>query len=223
MADTLSRLIEMDEDIKLHPEEEGKEFGYFPFEELPPVMTQVIKEVIECKIGNINLQHPEPVEIDIEITLPLKDEKLATLQECDPCTKQPRKQWTENNLDRNTYTMENNILKHKLIDNGLLYTPIVVRDILKDCLLLLAHDKSGGNGFRRTYSSLKNRYYWKGMKKSVHQHCTSCQVCAKHNIKTQQLKNEHFSSPPQPMELIAMNLIGEFHPASSTAKATCLH
>ena len=53
------------------------------------------------------------------------------------------------------------------------------------------------------------------MKKSVHQHCTNCQVCAKHNIKTQQLKNEHFSSPPQPMEFIAMDLIGEFHPASN--------
>ena len=37
LADTLSRLIEMDEDIKLQPEEEGKEFGYFPFEELPPI------------------------------------------------------------------------------------------------------------------------------------------------------------------------------------------
>ena len=61
----------------------------------------------------------------------------------------------------------------------------------------------------------KNRYHWKGIKKSVYQHCTNCQVCAKHNIKTQQLKNEHFSSPPQPMEFIAMHLIGEFHPASS--------
>ena len=47
LADTLSRLIEMDENIKLTPEEEGKEFGYFPFEELPPVTAQVIEEVIE--------------------------------------------------------------------------------------------------------------------------------------------------------------------------------
>ena len=61
----------------------------------------------------------------------------------------------------------------------------------------------------------KNGYHWKGMKKSVHQHCTSCHVCAKHNIKMQQLKNKHFSSPPQLMEFIAMDLIGEFHPASS--------
>ena len=123
--------------------------------------------------------------------------------------------------------MENDILKQKLVDNGLLYTPIVVPDILKDCLLILAHDKQGHNGFRRTYASLKNRYHWKGMKKSVYQHCTNCQVCTKHNIKTQQLKNEHFSSPPQPMEFIAMDLIGEFHPASSkgnrfTLTAVCM-
>ena len=215
LADTLSRLIEMDENIKLLPEEEGKEFGYFPFEELPPVTTQVVEEVIKCEKGNINIQHTDPIEINTDIHLPLKDDKLAKLQESDPNTKQLRKQWENKNLDQNMYTMENNILKRKLVDNGLLYTPIVVPDVLKDCLLILAHDKQGHNGFRRTYASLKNRYHWKGMKKSVYQHCTNCQVCAKHNIKTQQLKNEHFSSPPQPMEFIAMDLIGEFHPVSS--------
>ena len=47
LADTVSRLIEMDENIKLQPEEDGKEFGYFTFEELPPVTTQVVEEVIE--------------------------------------------------------------------------------------------------------------------------------------------------------------------------------
>ena len=126
LADTLSRLIEMDDDIKLHPEEEGREFGYFPFEELPPVTMQVIEEVMQCEIGNVNLQHPEPVQVDIDITLPMKDETLATLQKCDPCIKQLRKEWTENNLNQNTYTMENNILKCKFIENGLLYTHIVI-------------------------------------------------------------------------------------------------
>ena len=215
LADTLSRLIEMDENIKLQLEEEGKEFGYFLFEELPPVTTQVVEEVIKCEIGNIKIQHTDPIEINTDIHLPLKDDKLVKLQESDTHTKQLRKQWENKNLDQNTYMMENNILKQKLVDNGLLYTPIVVPDVLEDCLLILAHDKQGHNGFRRTYTSLKNRYHWKGMKKSVYQHCTNCQVCAKHNIKTQQLKNEHFSSSPQPMEFIAMDLIGKFHPASS--------
>ena len=155
LADTLCRLIEMDENIKLQPEAEGKEFGYFPFEELPPVTTQVIEEVIECEIGNINIQHTDPVEVNVDIYLPLKDEKLVKIQESDPHTKQLRKQWENKNLDPNMYIMENNILKRKLIDNRLLYTPIVVPDILKDCLLILAHDKQGHNGFRRTYASLK--------------------------------------------------------------------
>ena len=179
------------------------------------VITQVIEEVIECEIGNINFQHADPVQINIEITLPKKDEKLVKLQDSDPCIQQLRKQWTENSLDRNTYIMENDILKQKLIDHGLSYTPIVVPDILKDCLLILAHNKLGHNGFRRTYGPLRNRYYSKEMRKSIHQHRTNCQVCTKHNIKTEQLRNKHFSSPPQPMEFIAMDLIGEFHPVSS--------
>ena len=98
---------------------------------------------------------------------------------------QLQKQWTENGLDPSKYIMENNILRRKLINNGILYTPIVVPDILQDCLLILAHNKARHNGFRRTYSSLKNLYHWKGMKKSVYQQCTSCQTCAnttsKHN------------------------------------------
>ena len=179
LADTLSRLIEIDENIKPQPEEEGKEFGYFPFAELPPVTTQEVEEVIKCEIGNINTQHTDPIKINTDIHLPLKGDKLAKLQESDPHTRQLRKQWENKNLDQKTYMMENNILKRKLVNNGLLYTPVVVPDVLKDCLLILAHDKQGHNGFRRTYASLKNRYYWKGMKKSVYQHCTNCQVCTK--------------------------------------------
>ena len=131
LADTLSRLIEMDENIKLQLEDEGKEFRYFPFKELPLVTNQVIEEVIECKIGNINIQHADPVHLNTDTSLPLKDKKLVILQESDPHTKQLKKQWKNTNLDKNTYAMENNILKQIIIDNGLLCTPIVVPDILK--------------------------------------------------------------------------------------------
>ena len=51
--------------------------------------------------------------------------------------------------------MENNILKKRVIENGLSYKPIVVPDLLKECLLILAHDEQGHNGFKRTYSVLK--------------------------------------------------------------------
>ena len=111
LADTISRLIEMDKNIKLQPEYEGKEFGYFPFKELLPVTTQVVEEVIKCEIGNINIQHADPVQVNTDISLPMKDEKLVKLQESDPHTQQLTKQWESNNLDKNVCTMENNILK----------------------------------------------------------------------------------------------------------------
>ena len=217
LADTLSRLIEMDETIKPTPEKDGKEFGYFPFEELPPATTQVIEEVIKCVDGtnNINIKHMDPVTQPKEVELPMPKEKFVILQKTDPYIKELRDKWESNSLDMNIYLLEDNILKRKVIENGLLQTPLLVPSIFKEALLILAHNKSGHNGFRRTYLSLKTRYYWKGMKKSIHEHCTWCRVCAKHNVKTQQLKSEHFSSPPQPMEFIAMDLIGEFHPASS--------
>ena len=153
LADTLSRLIEMDENIKLQPEDEGKEFGYFSFKELPLVTTQVVEEVIKCEIGNINIQHADPVQVHTNISLPIKDEKLVKLQKSDTHTQQLRKQWESNNLDRNVYTMENNILKRKVIDNGLLYMPIVVPDILKDCLLIL--DKRTENTKKGTHTKIK--------------------------------------------------------------------
>ena len=106
LTDTLSRLIEMNEDIKPTPEEEGKEFGYFPFEELPPVTTQVVEEILECdiEIGNITIEHTDPVTKIIEITLPIKEDKLITLQETDPQIKQLRNKWNSNSIDRNIYT-----------------------------------------------------------------------------------------------------------------------
>ena len=68
LVDTLSRLMDgnIRENITLQPEEEGKEFGYFPFKELPLVTTQVIEEVIESEIGNINIQHANPVHVNTD-------------------------------------------------------------------------------------------------------------------------------------------------------------
>ena len=75
-------------------------FSQVLIEELPTVMTQVIEEGIECEISNINIQHTDPVEVNMNIHLPLKDEKLVKLQESDPHINQLRKQWENKNLDQ---------------------------------------------------------------------------------------------------------------------------
>ena len=66
---------------------------------------------------------------------------MKELQEQDPLIGRLRKQWSEKKLDKKHFTMENGILKKKMVLNGILYTPTVVPDGLKDCLLILAHDK----------------------------------------------------------------------------------
>ena len=212
LADTLSRLIELDEGIKFPEEEPGYEFRYTLFEELPPARVTVIEEVIISKNlgdqlpGSLKIKHNDPVAKDIKIELPLTNSRMKELQEQDPLVGRLRKQWSEKKLDKKHFTMENEILKKKTVINGILYTPTVVPDLLKDCLLILAQNKQGHNGFKRNYCALKQLYHCKGMKRTIQRHCTPCSMCAKDNIKVQQIQKE----------FIAMDLIGEFHPPPSS-------
>ena len=80
---------------------------------------------------------------------------MKELQEQDPLVRRLRKQWFKKKLNKKHFTMEDEILNKKTVINGILYTPTVVPDVLKDCLLILAHNKQGHNGFKRTYRSLK--------------------------------------------------------------------
>ena len=233
LADTLSRLIKIDQEVELKQEEEGKEFGYIPFQQLPEVQTEVITE---CPVSDTNdlqdqsgppahntrssrsppvIKHSEPTKIDLPIILPISDEELIKLQEQDDATKKLIDLWNSNKLDKKVFTMENYILKQVLIEDGILYNPTVLPELLRDCVLILAHDKQGHNGALRVYNSIKRLYYWKGMKKQIQTHCSKCMTCAKFNSKVQEFEKKHFSSPPQPMEFISMDLIGEFIPASS--------
>ena len=217
LADTLSRLIEVDSDVKLPEEKEGEEFGYIPFEKLPPAQVEVCEEVWinEVTQDKVTLKLQDPITQNIEINLPLTNQKMKELQEQDPKVSHLRKLWSENKLNKTLFTMENDILKRVLMINGLLYKPVVTPSILKDCLIMLAHDEQGHNGFKRTYGSLQTVYYWKGMKRQIQLHCRRCRTCARHNVIAQEFHKEHFAVPTQPMEFIAMDLIGEFHPASS--------
>ena len=113
----MSRLIELNESIKLPEEEPGYKFGYTSFKELPPAKVTVIEEVIINKNqgdqlpGSLKIQHNDPVVKDIEIKLPLMNSRMKELQEQDPLVGQLRKQWSEKKLDKKHFTMENEILK----------------------------------------------------------------------------------------------------------------
>ena len=56
LADTMSRLIQIDPEAKLCPEQEGYEFGYHAFEDMEPVRY----EVQEIKTSQLNNPIPLP-------------------------------------------------------------------------------------------------------------------------------------------------------------------
>ena len=50
LADTLSRIIRVDADMKLDPEKEGYEFGYSCFEELSPAEVFNLEEMVTKEV-----------------------------------------------------------------------------------------------------------------------------------------------------------------------------
>ena len=66
LADTMSRLIQIDPEARLQPEQEGYEFGYHAFEDMEPV------EYETNVVDSTTLKDPIPLPGE-EIKLPLED------------------------------------------------------------------------------------------------------------------------------------------------------
>ena len=92
---------------------------------------------------------------------------------------------------------------------------VVVPEVLRDPLLMLAHNYSGHNGFRRTYNAMKRQYYWPGMQKDILRHCKKCHQCSLQNQGTGEIGFDHFNIPSLPMEFICMDLVGPISPQTS--------
>ena len=86
---------------------------------------------------------------------------MKTLQEKDDIIGKQRTLWAGNKLDKSLFSMKNDILRRVFIEDGIMYNPIALSEILVDVVLILAHDRQGHNGAARIYSSMKRLYYWK--------------------------------------------------------------
>ena len=82
LADTLSRLIDLDPDARLDPENAGWEFGYYIFESLPKLSSADVVQVCEILSGE-NVIRPDP---DVQqsfvqqLRSPLTVDELRALQ-----------------------------------------------------------------------------------------------------------------------------------------------
>ena len=83
-----------------------------------------------------------------------------------------------------------------------------IPEVLRDPLLVLAHNQNGHNGGQHTYMALKKIYYWPGMKSEVFKHCKACKECMLQNQENTLAEFKHFKTPEVPMQLICMDLVG---------------
>ena len=82
LADTLSRLIDTDPDLKQQPGLEGHEFSKYCFETLPKVRGSVSHEKVggnEAGVCEIQITYDNPKNLELSVELPLEDDKFISL------------------------------------------------------------------------------------------------------------------------------------------------
>ena len=206
----MSRLIDIDPQIQ--PEPEGYEFGYYTFDELPNLevthIESTLNSVMDTKTKNVSS--------NISQGFPISDDILHKLQQEDAFCKNILNQIEKGNITNGQlYLVKDKILKRHALEGDNTYETIVVPRALTAQILRMAHDELGHNGTHRTYTILKRLYYLKGLKPTIEKHIKMCYQCQRRNKQVVKYSTLHFDVPTFTMQFISMDLIGEFHPATS--------
>ena len=165
LADTMSRLIDIDPQIQQDSEPEGYEFGYYTFNTLPAMEVSNIDTTKETSSEN----GKDVMENNVRI--PLTDDMLSNLQLQDTFCSHIITQIEKGNIkEGKIYQIQNKLLKRYVTDGDKTYETVVLPRALTAQILKMAHDDLGHNGIHRTYMLLKRLYYWKGLKPSVVKH-----------------------------------------------------
>ena len=128
LADTLSRLIDTDPDLKQQPELEGYEFGKYCFKALPKVRGLVSHTKIggdTAEVCEIQITYDNPENSELSVELQLEDDRFASLQENNP------KIWdlhdkVKEGAYNEFYFVNNDVLFRSIVDNGHKYKVRVI-------------------------------------------------------------------------------------------------
>ena len=184
LADSLSRLLDIEPEAANTPEPEGQEFGTYCFQELEKAEVREVHE----EIGNITVNTGMQ-----EVSLPMASKTVKDLQKADDFCRSTVQKLKKDEISSKIYIREEGVLRRLWIDENESFNCIVVPRVLQQSLLILAHDKSDHNGAKRTYAALKRNYYWPGMRKEVFRHCKCCRECLLQNQTATSQKFGHLS------------------------------
>ena len=186
LADTLSRLIDINPDVVLEPELKDYEFGCYAFETLPKAKSKSVGERLALVDGvdicEINITYNNSKNLEFSVKLPLSNGQFTSLQENDRKICALKEKVTDG-LYADFCFIHKGILYRSVIDNGHKFRAAVVPEELIGTVLYLGHNQSGHNGYQRTYAAIKCMHYWKGMRKHILVHCKNCVTCAKQKFK----------------------------------------
>ena len=154
LADTLSRVIRVDPDMKPDPEKDSYEFGYSCFKELPPAEVFSVEKMV---MKEVKLQPDNEISIpETECTLLEPTAKLHTLQlQGMLCQKRAKQVNTNTDTSRSYYIDTDGILRKLLQDNEEVFNTAILPKILINPVLQLAHDTASYNRFQWVYLSVR--------------------------------------------------------------------
>ena len=151
IADTLSRLIDIDPDIVLEPELRDYEFGSYCFETLPKARRSSVAEKLASVDGvdvcEISITYDNDENSPNSIEMPLSNEKFSQLQGRDEKIKNLRVR-VNNGKYSDFYKIENDILYQMVVENNHKFDAAVLPAELVNTALFIGHNQSGHNGFQ---------------------------------------------------------------------------
>ena len=154
LADTMSRLINIDPQILQDSEPEGYKFGYYTFDTLPTL------EVSDIKTTQDATNNDESDLNNKLIELPLDNNTLFDLQQKDTLCANISAQIEKGNvIEGQLYKVQNKLLKRYVTDGDKTYETIVLPRALTAQILKMAHDNLGHNRTHRTCMLLERLYY----------------------------------------------------------------
>ena len=128
LADTLSRLVDIDPDARLDPENAGWEFGYYVFETLPKLSSEEIVPVWKfCREPMSSYQIltcRKP--FTQQLTSPLTNDQLQALQAQDEKCTSLIAMLRRGRLDPLVYSINDGILYRRVIEGGQTFQAIYV-------------------------------------------------------------------------------------------------
>ena len=109
-----------------------------------------------------------------------RDTSVKEMQSTDPFCKRIMKRLlnkTAPKYELDTFFIHNGLLYKYASDHAKDFCALVIPKAWRYTVLVETHDKMGHQGNKRTYSLIKQQYYWKGMAKDVKDYIQRCPAC----------------------------------------------